>query len=742
MTSPIYPHLSRIDLLLEDAYRLRVNDIPTSILLTQEALELSKALNDQKAIGRSMVQLALFLMINGDYEKSMNMSLAALTIFDALGDEKGVADAKYNIAGIYYKTDDYHLGLSYLMNCLGIYKKIQDYHNQSKVEKSLGTIYEYFGDRKNALKSYKNGIAAAKKANDENAESNCYNPLSGILLKENKPLQALKIIERSIEMKQKTGDLRGLAFALYGRGKVYTFQKKYDDAETDLLKAVDIHIASGEKLGLGMAYYKLGVLYAAWDKTKKAKSILKQGIAFSKIHANAMIKYKCNKLLYQIYKSEGNLRLSLVYLEKYQKEKESVVNTQTLRVIQNYEVISRVKEFEKDAESQKERAEILEKKNRAEEAARIKQEFLSTMSHEIRTPLNAVITISSLLQNNEEDSDKMLLHSLRFSANNLMRIVNDILDFTKLESEQMTLDPRDENLAGLLFNIRNTYAGLAEEKGLRLRLYPDKHLASLYHFDDTRLTQIMGNLISNAIKFTDEGVVCIHAKIENSGSQSDTIRFSVTDTGDGVALENLESIFESFSQPKSVTTRRHGGTGLGLAIVKKLVSLFNGEIKVKSEPGQGCEFSFTIEVQHSSKIGNGLQDSEKKIKIRRALIAEDNMVNAMVVGYLLKSWDIAYDHANNGAEAINFARLNSYDIILMDIHMPEISGNDAAKEIRSTRGLNQHIPIFALTADITADQEVEYHKNFNGFLLKPIEIERLKDCLAAVSENIRIVDEL
>jgi signal transduction histidine kinase len=735
MTNSLYPRDLPIQALLDAAYAMRVHDLAGSIDLAERALAKSEAMRDISNIAKSMSQLALFLMIKGDYQQSMEMSEAAISIFEETGDEKGLADAKYNVASVYYKTDDYHLGLGYLLDCLNVYKRLNDYHNQSKVEKSLGTVYEYFGDRKNALKSYKNAVAAAKRANDLNAESNCYNPLSGILLKEGRPEQAMKVILRSIELKQKTGDYRGLAFALYGRGKVHTYNNDFDKAEADFLHSIEIHLESGEKLGLGMAYNKMGALYARWGKPKKAITVLKKALSFSEKHKNAMIKYKSNKLLYEIYKAQGNLELSLKYLEKYQKEKENVINSQTLRVIENYEVLSRVKSIEKEAQIQKEKAEILEKKNRAEEAARIKQEFLSTMSHEIRTPLNALITISGLLENRSSPEEQELIESLRFSGNNLMRIVNDILDFTKLDSGKMALDMHPEDLNALLKNILNTYKGLADEKGLMLDLQLDNNLYSHYKLDGSRLTQILGNLVSNAIKFTDRGYVRLHARIAEEHNTQHTILFQVEDTGEGIASSDLESIFESFSQPRSVTTRKHGGTGLGLAIVKKLVELHGGVIAVNSTPGKGSTFSFSISLRPELAEVQAPNSTKIFFAHKRALIAEDNNINALVLGHLLNGWGIEFDHANNGAEAIHFARINEYDIILMDIHMPEINGYIATKEIKTKAGYNKNTPVFALTADITADQDDNFRNYFSGFLLKPIEVQRLQECLQSLTER-------
>ena len=395
--------------LLDDAYAGRINNLKRSNELSQKALSLSTHLNDKALIGRSLNQLALFAMIMGEHKRSMKMSEEAIGYFEGLKDEKGIADAKYNLAGIYYKTDNYHLGLVYLVDCLSIYKKFHDYHNQARVQKSLGAIYEYFGDQKNAVKSYKFAIKAARKAGDLNLESNAYNPLSGIYLNQNKIEKALEIIEKSMAIKKQTGDIRGLAFAIYGRGKIYTKTKQFREAENDFREALNIHEKMGESLGMGMAYYKLGALYIEMGEFNKAKETLNKALEFSDKYNIVIIKFKCNYLLYEIYKQEKKPDIALNYLEVYLKEKEAVINTQTLKVIENYALITKMESMEKDTHAQKEKAEIIEKKNRAEQASKVKQEFLSSMSHQIRTPLNAVITIASLLKPKSNKEENHLL---------------------------------------------------------------------------------------------------------------------------------------------------------------------------------------------------------------------------------------------------------------------------------------------------------------------------------------------
>lgn len=369
-------------------------------------------------------------------------------------------------------------------------------------------------------------------------------------------------------MKEQTGDIRGLAFSIYGRAKVYTYLKRFKEAERDFEKAVAIHQEMGERLGLGMAYCKLGAMYIQHGALDKAKISLAQGLQVSEAYNIVIIKIKCNYLFYQAYKLENNQGKALEYLERYLEHKEAVINTQTLKVIENYELITKMETLEQQAKAQVERADIIDKKNRAEQAAQVKQEFLSTMSHEIRTPLNAVITIAALLGGKVKKKEKQFVDSLKFAANNLLLIINDILDFTKLDTGKSNLEMRPGNFKVLLENIKNTYENLAKEKGIGLFLNIDPDVAQSYHLDETKLSQIISNLITNAIKFTDAGHIDINITKLSTTEETDCLLFEIKDTGTGIAKGHLELIFDSFSQPQTITTRKQGGSGLGLAIVK------------------------------------------------------------------------------------------------------------------------------------------------------------------------------
>lgn len=726
-------------LLLDEAHQIRISDLPKSIALTISALDSSSQIGSKPLLAKSYSQLGLYYMVIGEMDKATVYSKMALIIFTKLRDEKGIADAKYSLAGVYYKTNLYHLGLISFIDALKIYQKVGDYYNQSRTEKSLGTIYGYIGDQSKALKSYNSAIKNARKINDFNLESNAYNNISGILAKKGKLKFAMAFINRSIEQKKITNDIRGMAYALYGKGKVCFYLKEYEKAEELYFKALKIHNETGENTGRAMTYTKLGELYYAKNDLDLALEAAFTGLEIATSLKLAMSTIKLKKLVYLIYKAKNEHELALDYFERYQQEKEAVINFQTLKVIENYELISKMEVLKNETKLHKEKQLLLEKKNQDEaKAIKMRQDFLSIMSHEIRTPLNAITSIVELLNDEISGEGKELLGSLKFASSNLIKIVNDVLDFTKLDSNKSKLEIAPVQLAKLAKSIVSVYDVQAEEKGLNLKLSCSIPSQNSYDLDETKLTQVLNNLISNAIKFTDKGSVELKINEIKSTPRKDTILFEVNDSGEGISKENLEEIFESFSQVKPILIRKQGGTGLGLAIVKKIIELHNSKIKVKSTIGKGTTFYFKLKVPKKQLIENYLIEEKivvKNINLKgkKVLIVEDTVINAVLLQKLLAKWEIESEHVENGKIALEKVKENFYDIILMDIHMPDMNGLEVTKIIKTTENLNTKTPVIALTADTMVTSKNYEANHFSGFLWKPFEIDKLRETLERVS---------
>ncbi|WP_109832267.1 hybrid sensor histidine kinase/response regulator [Reichenbachiella versicolor] len=363
---------------------------------------------------------------------------------------------------------------------------------------------------------------------------------------------------------------------------------------------------------------------------------------------------------------------------------------------------------------------------KANEAARVKSDFLSVMSHEIRTPMNAVIGIVHLLlSENPKKSQMDNLKTLKFSAENLLVLINDILDYSKVESGNIKLEHIPFDLRELTKSIGSTYETHAAENGIQFNILIDQNIPSTLKSDPARLTQILNNLISNAIKFTPKGEVKLLINMIKKTGSKVKVEFLVQDTGIGISKEKQELIFESFTQAHANTTRKYGGTGLGLAITKKLIALFDSYIVVESKPGEGSKFSFTMLLEEATGgIYSMEEDQSEKIlsiKNRNVLIVDDNTINLMMAKKFVNKWGMNCETVESGKLALNAIFNDNYDLILMDLQMPEMDGYEVTETIRSLDSPDiNNIPIIAVSADTFDNvQDKILEAGMNDFLSKP-----------------------
>ncbi len=367
---------------------------------------------------------------------------------------------------------------------------------------------------------------------------------------------------------------------------------------------------------------------------------------------------------------------------------------------------------------------ISEKK--VKESAELKEKFMANMSHEIRTPMNAILGFTNLLQRKNIDKEsKEYVQTIQSSGESLLTIINDILDLSKIEAGMMRIESAPFSIRELIHSIYTMFKAKADEKNLALLFSVEESIPDKLEGDSTRLTQILINLMGNALKFTDKGKIEI--KISGVRTEDNIIKteITVTDTGIGIEKERLENIFERFQQAEDSVTRRYGGTGLGLAIVKDLVSLQNGSVMVDSELGKGTCFKIiipyllAIEETKNQMMVTADPILPSNFEKLRVLVAEDNQINQNLISHLFDEWQLDFDLASNGRHAIEMMQQNNYDLILMDIQMPEMDGYTTAQEIRSR--LKSNIPIIAMTAHALAgEKEKCLSYGMNDYISKPI----------------------
>jgi hypothetical protein len=376
----------------------------------------------------------------------------------------------------------------------------------------------------------------------------------------------------------------------------------------------------------------------------------------------------------------------------------------------------------------KKNSELILAKEKAELASKTKANFLSTVTHELRTPLYAVTGLSNMLLDEDPKPEQIKhLKSLKFSGDYLLTFINDILQINKIEANKVEVEPEPFDLKKKITNVVAALNNSALDNNIKIHFDYEKDLPNNFIADQLKISQILINLIGNAIKFTKDGDIWIRVSKIGEKDGIFNLRFEIEDNGIGISKEKQENMFESFSQGSIQINRKYGGTGLGLSIVKGLIEILNGKIYMESELNKGTTFTFELPLEYTDKIATekssnyfkDINDMDlSKVKI---LVVEDNKINQMITKKILNKMNLNCDVVDNGEEAVDMVKNNAYDVVLMDIHMPGISGLEATKIIRT---FDKKLTIFALTAVTLEDKMHEFDEaGFNDIISKPFKQE-------------------
>ena len=692
----------------------------------------------------------------GDYYNALDNLDKALIIAERIDDKPNRGKIHTKIAKAQFLVDEKNQANVSLSKALEIQREIGDYANLAITYNIKGVIYS-------TKKQYENALEVFNSAKNLFEQENLEEYISEVTLNEAKAHIALKRyeeakakLEKTIIIAKKYDQKRRLSSALIQSGKV---SSALSNSETALLQAEEgLSIAQSNKIleNINEAYLALSAIHEKNGDYSNSLDYVKRHIKLS----DSILNVKRENLAPGItgqnvnnYKDAKNAQLEAQVEEVTADETFTRITTilsialitilslLTLSLYKNNNIRLRTNNM-----LHKKNDELIVAKEKAELASKTKANFLSTVTHELRTPLYAVTGLTNMLLDEEPKKHQIPhLKSLKFSGDYLLTFINDILQINKIEANKVELDPEQFNLKNKIENVISALSNSAKDNETKLHFDYEDGLPETYIGDQLKISQILINLLGNAIKFTKDGDIWVRAYKIDKKDKKYTLRFEIEDNGIGITKEKQDHMFESFSQGSVQINRKYGGTGLGLSIVKGLIQILKGKIYLKSELGKGTTFFFEIPLEYSElvkepkveeiKKSNKMEDLDlSNVKI---LIVEDNKINQMITKKILNKMNLYCDVVDNGEAAVEQVKETTYDVVLMDIHMPGISGLEATKIIRT---FDKELTIFALTAVTLEDKMHEFGEaGFDDIISKPFKQEDFETKLFAALSGEKIV---
>ncbi|MES2703523.1 MAG: tetratricopeptide repeat protein [Bacteroidota bacterium] len=718
-------------------HRLGVNsqyryDYNKAIEYDQRALELYQLLNDKGGVAGVEMSLANINSQMGNHAKGLEYDLKALRIFEELHDKRNIAITQGNIGNIYQVMGRHREALAYDLQALKIFEELDDRSGVARNLANVGNVYLLLGDAGRALDYNRKALGMFEELGEKHGQGTVTGNIGEIYF---------AIAADS------TGRLSG------GPGipknKQEALRLAIDHLEKGVIICRQISMLGGvaEFSSILSKAHKLAgnyqqALYYARQRTSLQDSLFSQ----ETIQKISMIDERKGREL-----SEKALEVQRLQLRATRNERRYYIAGLALLVFVSAGLFRSFRSARRNKEQleEKNRLIAIEKENadmlrhRAERSEQFQQQFLANMSHEIRTPMNAVNGMTDLLLDKNPRPDQLrYLQIIAKSSDILLHIINDILDLSKIESGKLELESIDFLLEDTIRQVKETLSFRAEEKGVQLISKIDAAIPDVLLGDPFRLNQILINLGSNAIKFTERGSVTIEVKPVTNTAGHVSLQFHVTDTGIGIPADKMDKLFHSFKQVHSSDSRVYGGSGLGLSISRQLIELQRGEITVSSTVGVGSTFSFEL----SYPVGSAERLREKMLEEQKAegsvlnglriLLVDDNEFNRMVAAETLRlRAKVHIEEAINGEEAVKMLQANDYDVLLMDIQMPVMDGLEATKYIRSNLAApKRSVPIVALTASLLRGNiEMCTAAGMDSYVPKPFKAWQLIAALAEVT---------
>ncbi|GAA3772717.1 ATP-binding protein [Corallibacter vietnamensis] len=677
-------------------------------------------------------------MDNSDYFNAQKKLEEALKLAEKIDNKKSIGIIYSKIGKLHYIFEELDEAIKSLIKANEVQRFAKDDINLAETYKTLGNVYSSKKDFKQALDYYKSSKSLFEQEDLDEfvAEVLLYEGKTYIALKDNR--HARIQLDKSIALANRYDLNKILSSALINKGQALGNLENIDEGLSTATKGLNIAKDNQFNNVLNNGYRVLSDLnYKAGNYQKAHEYLLKHTEL-----TDSLITLKRNNL-----SQEKRIQFLIDNQTEYQKEqaadleeKKEEISLSKLTTILSIALITILSlltlslyknnniRLKTNNMLHKKNGELIIAKEKAELASKTKANFLSTVTHELRTPLYAVTGLTSmLLDEDPKPSQVQHLKSLKFSGDYLLTFINDILQINKIEANKVEVEPEVFNLKKKMTNVIAALNNSALDNNIQIHLSYDNDLPKNFMADQLKISQILINLVGNSIKFTKDGDIWVRAYKLEKKDDIYTVRFEIEDNGIGISQEKQKVLFESFSQGSIQINRKYGGTGLGLSIVKGLIEILKGKIYLESELGKGSKFIFEIPLKYSEEVEKQKKEeyfkdiNELELSNIKILVVEDNKINQMITKKILNKMKLYCEVVDNGEEAVDMVKTQNYDVILMDIHMPGISGLEATKIIRT---FNKEITIFALTAVTLEDKMQEFDEaGFDDIISKPFKQE-------------------
>ncbi|HMI06241.1 MAG TPA: ATP-binding protein [Flavobacterium sp.] len=674
-------------------FNIKTNNYKYSLTFAQKAIDYAKKTSDVVAQANAYSTLGAIYFELKKYDDAIETYYRSISLYNSIKPSSNQAFSYYRLGLCYMEKGDYSKADIYFNKAKTIYETIRIPNAIELLNLQKGIVYKAKGEYKSAIPIF-NQIIAKPDADDVfKTKAEALYQIGNIEMQNNRKNLALNYLNRAYELNGKDKNIEQKAKILFSLSQVY--EKLLDvNAAYSLLKK---HLQLKDSIAI-LNTQKLGSEdYVQFKESERLKTI-------EQMDKENKEQQKANKVakLISILAIALISILSLLSLSLY---KNNIIRNQSNLLLK-----------EKNNELQL-------AKEKAEKASKARAEFLSTVSHELRTPLNAINGITHLLlEENPKESQLNYLTSLKFSGNYLLTFINEILEINRIESSTIETENINFNLKQLLGNIMNSLKELATINNNAFTIEIDPTIPDYLIGDPTKLSQIFLNLINNALKFTRNGEVKVILSVNEINPEFTAIHFEVLDTGIGIPEEKIETVFDSFAQGSIEINRKYGGTGLGLTIVKKLIDILGGKIKLESKVGKGSSFSFDLSFKigvdnvHHEKVSDF---DESILKGKKVLLVEDNKINQMITKKMVENKGMECEVIDNGEDAIEAVKNNSYDLVLMDVHLPGINGTIATQTIRIFDKKTKIIALTAISLNENRDMLLSY--GMNDVITKPFD---------------------